>query len=139
MKYVLMCAMLFTFTLKACGSTPGAQPKHAVDLSWQDTNTAGTVKGYNIYRSTTQGAACTGNVTAINTTPVPGKAYTDNTVTAGATYYYAVSALAATGTGESACSGETKAVIPANIALPLPPASLLAVPTTLSAMPAAKK
>jgi fibronectin type 3 domain-containing protein len=63
---------------------------HDVILSWTASTTAG-VMGYNIYRGTTPGGE---GSTPLNPTPLGGTTFVDGNVTAGATYYYVVTALA---------------------------------------------
>jgi Cep192 domain 4/Abnormal spindle-like microcephaly-assoc'd, ASPM-SPD-2-Hydin len=82
-----------------------APPQHTVSLSW--TASTSTVVGYNVYRGTQSG----GPYAAVTTAPDAGTTYTDNTVQAGATYYYVVTAVSATGT-ESVYSNQAQAVIP---------------------------
>jgi alkaline phosphatase len=76
-----------------------------VTLDWAD-NTESDLAGYNVYRSTTQGAG----YTKINSALVPKETsnYVDSTVTNGTTYYYVVTAVD-TGTNESTYSNEVSA------------------------------
>jgi fibronectin type 3 domain-containing protein len=80
---------------------------HDVILSWTASATSGVV-GYNVYRGTTSGGEGT---TPLNSTPVNGTTYADENVTAGATYYYVVTAVGSDGV-QSAASGETEATVP---------------------------
>jgi hypothetical protein len=79
-------------------------PSHRVDLSWNASQSAGVV-GYNVYRGTG------GPYSRINNSLEATTAYTDNAVTAGATYYYAVTAVDGNDV-ESNYSHQVTAVIP---------------------------
>ena len=81
---------------------------HDVTLSWTDSTTPGIV-GYNIYRGTTSGGESS---TPLNSTPINGTTYTDENVTAGAKYYYVVTAVASNGTTQSGNSNEVSATVP---------------------------
>jgi len=81
---------------------------HDVMLSWTASTTSG-VMGYNVYRGTTSGGESS---TPLNSTPISTTTYTDESVTAGTTYYYYVTAVAANGTSQSADSNETDATVP---------------------------
>jgi hypothetical protein len=78
-----------------------------VILSWSASPSSG-VEGYNVYRGTTSGGEST---TPLNSTPINGTTYVDAGVTAGATYYYYVTAVGSDGV-QSAPSGETEATVP---------------------------
>jgi fibronectin type 3 domain-containing protein len=80
---------------------------HDVVLTWTASATA-TVVGYDVYRGTTSGGE---GATPLNASPVKGTTYTDSPVTAGATYYYIVTAVGANGV-QSAKSDEAKATVP---------------------------
>jgi hypothetical protein len=80
---------------------------HDVILSWAASSTSGVV-GYNVYRGTTTGGE---GSTPLNSTPINGTTYVDGSVTAGATYYYVVTAVGSDGV-QSAASNETKAIVP---------------------------
>jgi hypothetical protein len=82
-----------------------AAPQHSVALSWNASTS--TVVGYNVYRGTQSG----GPYAVLNSAPDATTTYTDSSVQAGATYYYVVTAVDATGT-ESAYSNQTQAIIP---------------------------
>ena len=84
----------------------GTAPQHSVSLGW-DTSTSSGVAGYNIYRATTSTGPFTRINSALDATPYD----TDSTVTAGQTYYYAVTAVTTTGS-ESAYSNEVQVTIP---------------------------
>lgn len=79
---------------------------HSVTLNWV-ASTSSTVVGYHVMRSTTSGSG----YVQITTTPIAGVTYTDNAVTAGASYYYVVVAVDSAG-NKSANSNEAPAVIP---------------------------
>lgn len=81
-----------------------ATAAHSVALIWQD---AGTVVGYNIFRSTTHG----GPYQQINTVLDASTNYTDYAVAAGKTYYYVTTAVASSGQ-QSGHSNEVAVVIP---------------------------
>jgi len=81
---------------------------HDVIVSWTDSATPG-VMGYNVYRGTTPGGESS---TPLNSTPINGTAYTDENVTAGATYYYVLTAVASNGVTQSAASSEATATVP---------------------------
>lgn len=74
-----------------------------------------TVAGYHIYRGATSS-----NLTKITTSPLPTVNYTDSIVNAGATYYYAATAVDSGGT-EGAFSNIVMAVIPGAPPPPPPP------------------
>ena len=82
----------------------GVSPPYSVGLAW-DASTSPVV-GYNVYRR-----AIGGSYSKINSSPDPTTAYTDATVTAGATYYYAATAVNSSGQ-ESTYSTPVKVVIP---------------------------
>ncbi|MGA9391933.1 MAG: choice-of-anchor D domain-containing protein, partial [Candidatus Sulfotelmatobacter sp.] len=76
-----------------------------VDLSWKPSTSS--VKGYNIYRS----KSATGSFTKINSTVDADTTYEDSTIASGNTYYYATTAVAASGK-ESAYSNRVEVVVP---------------------------
>lgn len=82
----------------------GIAPQYSVSLSWNPSTSS--VAGYNIYRGTSPGS-----YTKLNSTVDPNTAYTDNNVTAGASYYYAATAVTSTGQ-ESAYSTPIQVSIP---------------------------
>jgi fibronectin type 3 domain-containing protein len=91
------------------GSTPTPPPTpnpHSASLSWSASISSG-VTGYNIYRKTSS----SGTYTKLNSSPIAGTTYTDNTVQAGQTYYYVATAVGTTGL-ESTYSNESIAVVP---------------------------
>jgi large repetitive protein len=81
--------------------------------------------GYNAYRSS---LTIGGSYVKMNATPAPTCAYTDVSVVAGATYYYVMTAVNAS--GESVYSNQVAAVIPSAVT------TALAITTT--ALPAGK-
>jgi hypothetical protein len=91
-----------TVTLAGVGVAVKA---HSTDLTW--TASQDPVVGYNVYRGGTQG----GPYTKINAVVNAPTNYTDSTVSAGATYYYVVTAVDANGV-ESPRSNEAKVTIP---------------------------
>jgi TolB protein len=84
----------------------GAAPQHSVTLGW-NTSTSGDVAGYNVYRATSS----TGSFTKLNAQLDAAPYDTDSSVQAGATYYYAVTAVSTTGT-ESTYSNQIQVVVP---------------------------
>ena len=85
--------------------TGAAPPQHSVALTWSPSTSV--VTGYNVYRGTTSG----GPYVKINTALDATTAYTDATVLAGQTYYYAATSVDGSG-NESAYSNQVQAVIP---------------------------
>jgi hypothetical protein len=81
---------------------------HDVILSWTDSTTPAVV-GYDVYRGTTLGGPYP---TQLNSTPVNGTTYTDETVQAGQTYYYVVTAVASDDVTQSADSNQVSATVP---------------------------
>ena len=90
--------------LTGSGTTAG---QHSVALSWDASTTSGVV-GYNVYRGGVSGG---GPYSKINSALEASTAYTDNTVTAGQTYYYVTTAVDGSG-NESGYSNQAQAVIP---------------------------
>ncbi len=82
---------------------------HDVGLSWNPSSTSGVV-GYNVYRGTTSGGESS---TPLNSTPVTGTTFTDESVAAGTTYYYVVTAVGSDDT-QSPASAETETTVPSN-------------------------
>jgi hypothetical protein len=80
-------------------------PQHSVSLSW--TASTSTVVGYHVYRGTQTG----GPYIAVTGSPDASTTYTDNSVQAGQTYYYVVTAVDGSG-NESVYSNQAQAVIP---------------------------
>lgn len=83
----------------------GATPAHSVGLTWSDSSSG--ISGYNVYRAGVSGGPYSG----INSGLDPTTSYTDNSVLAGQTYYYVVTAVNGSGV-ESAYSSEVAATIP---------------------------
>jgi hypothetical protein len=81
---------------------------HDVILSWAASTTPGVV-GYDVYRGTTSGGPCP---TQLNSLPINGTTYSDETVQAGQTYYYVVTAVASDGVAQSADSNQVSATVP---------------------------
>jgi len=79
---------------------------HDVILPWTANVTSG---GYNVYRGTTSGGESS---TPLNSSPISGTTYVDENVTAGATYYYWVTAVASNGTTQSPDSNQASATVP---------------------------
>jgi len=102
-----------SFVTNAAGSpltenltgTGAAAPQHRVDLTWSASTS--TVAGYNIYRSTTSGSG----YAKLNSSLSVTTAYTDNSVTAGSTYFYVTTAVDSSG-NESSFSNQVQAAIP---------------------------
>ena len=80
---------------------------HDAILTWTENSPSG-VGGYNVYRGTTSQWASS---TRLNSTPVDGTTYVDGNLTAGATYYYWVTAVGSDGV-ESAPSTDVEATVP---------------------------
>ncbi len=93
-------------TAQALTGNGTAAPQHSVDLSWNASTGSGVV-GYNVYRGSVSG----GSYSKINSALDASTAYTDNTVTAGQTYYYVTTAVDGSG-NESGYSNQVQAVIP---------------------------
>ena len=94
-------------TALALTGTGTAAEQHSVDLTWSPSDGDGVV-GYNVYRGSVAG----GPYSKINPALEASTTFTDDNVSAGATFYYVTTAV--TGSGdESAYSNQTKAVIPA--------------------------
>jgi hypothetical protein len=86
-------------------SGTGLALQYSVNLSWNSTQ---NVTGYNVYRSQT----ANGTYAKINSALDPNTAYTDNTVTAGQTYYYAATSVNSSGVESSKSTPPVQAVIP---------------------------
>jgi len=82
----------------------GVTPQYSVSLTWNASTSS--VVGYNVYRGTSPGA-----YSKINATVDANTAYTDSTVTAGTTYYYAATAVNPSGE-ESGYSTPVQVTIP---------------------------
>jgi hypothetical protein len=120
------CMIAVTFTPSAFGAATatlliadnaGGSPQtvslsgtasHDVILSWTASATP-DITGYAVFRGTTSGGESS---TPLNSTPINGTSYVDENVTAGGTYYYVVTAIAADGVTQSANSNEATATVP---------------------------
>jgi fibronectin type 3 domain-containing protein len=80
---------------------------HDVILTWTASTTPGVV-GYDVYRGTTSGGPYP---TELNSTPINGTTYSDETVQAGQTYYYVVTAVASDDVTQSADSVPAPATV----------------------------
>ncbi len=80
---------------------------HNVGLLWTPSSSSGVV-GYYVYRGTTSGGE---NSTPLNSTPISGTTFTDESVTAGSTYYYVVTAVGSDDT-QSPASPESSTTVP---------------------------
>jgi Ca-dependent carbohydrate-binding module xylan-binding len=109
-----MLSATMTVTLSFSASIPAPPATHSIALTWNPSPTAGVIS-YNIYRGTVSGTYTKlANSVALT--------YTDTTVQGGATYFYAVTAVASacppvvTPTtppcGESAYSNQASASVP---------------------------
>lgn len=107
MKRVLITLLLL------CGISAAAT--HSVLLTWTASATSGVT--YNIYRSTVAGSCQTTSLA----TGLTALTFTDNAVTAGATYFYTVDAQK--GGEKSACAAEVQVLIPVP---PAPPSGFSA-------------
>jgi hypothetical protein len=87
-------------------SGTGIAPAHNVALTW-NASTSSNVVGYNVYRGTVSG----GPYSRINSSLDASTSYTDNTVAAGTTYYYVVTAVDSS-SDESGYSNQTTANVP---------------------------
>jgi len=85
-------------------SGTGVSPQYSVSLSWNASTSS--VSGYNVYRGTAVGL-----YSKINTSLNPSTTYTDNTVAAGTTYYYAATAVNSSG-AESTYSSPIQVAVP---------------------------
>jgi fibronectin type 3 domain-containing protein len=94
-----------TPTLQSLTGTGAQPPQHSVALAWAASSSS-NVLGYNVYRGTVSGGPY-----AQISSALAGTAQTDNSVQAGQTYYYVVTAVDTAGK-ESSYSNQVKAVIP---------------------------
>ena len=85
-------------------SGTGVQPTYSINLSWSASTS--NVVGYNVYRGTSAGS-----YSRINTAVDSATSYTDNTVAAGVTYYYAATAVNSSGQ-ESGYSAPVEVSVP---------------------------
>lgn len=86
-------------------SGTGTTPQYSVSLSW---NASTGVVGYNIYRST----SASGTYAKMNSTVDANTAFTDNSVTAGQTYYYEATAVNSAGQESARSTPPVQAAIP---------------------------
>ncbi len=91
-----------TESVSGAGTAP---PQHSVSLAWIASTS--TVVGYKVYRGTQSGGPYVG----LNGSEDANTAYTDNSVQAGQTYYYVVTAVDNAGV-ESVYSNQAQAVVP---------------------------
>lgn len=89
----------------AVSGTGTAPLQHSVSLGWAASTS--TAAGYNVYRGSQPG----GPYVAINSGLDASTSYTDNSVQAGQTYYYVVTAVDGS-SNESVYSNQAQAVIP---------------------------
>lgn len=82
----------------------GMQPVYTVNLSW---NSSSNVVGYNVYR----GTSANGSYSRINSSMDANTAFTDSSVAAGSTYYYAATSVNAGGQ-ESSLSTPVQVAVP---------------------------
>jgi hypothetical protein len=85
--------------------TAAPQQDHSVSLGWSASTS--TVKGYNIYRSTTSDHG----FAKLNSTPINALTYSDGSVSAGTTYFYVATAVDSNN-NESTDSNQAVAVVP---------------------------
>jgi|HubBroStandDraft_1064217.scaffolds.fasta_scaffold37186_2 hypothetical protein len=83
----------------------GTATNYSVNLMW---NASPDVTGYNVYRST----SASGSYSKINPSLDPNTAYTDTSVVAGNTYYYAATSVNASGQESSLSTPPVEAVVP---------------------------
>lgn len=95
-----------TSATESVSGTGIAAPQHSVTLNWAPSTSSG-VAGYYVYRGAQQG----GPYSAINSAIDLATTYSDNTVQAGQTYYYVVTAIDSAGL-QSGYSNQVQAVIP---------------------------
>ena len=86
-------------------SGTGTQPQYNVNLYW---NASSDVAGYNVYRS----SAANGTFAKINASLDANTAYTDGTVTAGQTYYYAATSVTSGGQESARSSPPVQVAVP---------------------------
>ena len=85
--------------------TAASQQIHTVSLNW--TASTSTVKGYNVYRSTSNGSG----FVQLNTSLISALTYSDDSVSSGTTYFYVATSVDASG-DESTHSNQATAVVP---------------------------
>lgn len=107
MKFTFVAIVLFAsqwLATIAFANTPG---QHNVALTWTEASCPTCT--FNVYRGLATGV-CSGAPTPY-AMGIPTPSYTDTAVTAGTTYFYAVSAVKG---GESACSAEAQTSVPSS-------------------------
>ncbi len=88
-------------------SGTGTAVAHSVNLTWSaPTGSTDPVAGYNIYRSLSGGA-----LQLLNSTPITGITYVDNSVVSGSTYAYTAESVDASG-DQSAPSNQIEVTVP---------------------------
>lgn len=111
---ILFISFIAVVAMVGCGgsasspssSSPATSSSlHSVALSWNASPSP--VAGYNIYRGSQSG----GPYTRLNSSLQPGTTFSDNSVQAGATYFYVTTAVDGS-SQESAFSNESVSVIP---------------------------
>jgi hypothetical protein len=105
---VVACALWgvwFNATSANSAVAAAQNKKHSVTLNWIPSSSL--VAGYNVYRSDISGRG----YVKLNTAPVRGLAYADDTVQGGKTYYYVTRAVDGKGR-ESGNSAEVVAAVP---------------------------
>lgn len=85
--------------------TAASQQLHTVSLKW--TASTSTVKGYNVYRSTSSGSG----FVQLNASLVSALTYLDDSVSSGTTYFYVATSVDSSNS-ESANSNQAVAVVP---------------------------
>jgi hypothetical protein len=90
-------------------TTPSGRPSagHSVSLHWT-ASTSPDIAGYNVYRATESN----GPYVLLNTAPVSGTDYVDDTVASDQTYFYVATAVD-NNNNESMFSNEVVAAVPA--------------------------
>ncbi|QDE95503.1 glycosyl hydrolase family 18 protein [Myxococcus xanthus] len=117
---------LGTATLSAPSGLKAVASATDVSLTW---NSVSGATGYHVYRATSQ----TGTYTKRTTTPLTNTTYRDTSVTAGATYWYAVSAVSAGG------EGLRSTPVSATVKPPQPQVAISVTPTSASLAPGASR
>jgi fibronectin type 3 domain-containing protein len=102
---VVVVQRVINASLGASCLTGTSTTPHSVSLTWT-ASASGNVTGYKVYRSGTSGGPYS-LITSVGTTTTA----TDNSVAAGQTYYYVVTAVG-NGGAESTYSNQARAIIP---------------------------
>lgn len=104
-----LCAiLLLLMAVAAVANAPGG---HMVQLTWTDSWCTSGANGsctYNVYRGVGTSACKTGAAPFVS--GITALAYEDDTIVAGTTYVYNVTAMPSTG-GESACSSSAQIAV----------------------------